>query len=191
MKLKLFAILFFLTLQIQVIAQVKTTYFPGGSQKSSEGMLLNAPAQVFTPAFDQLPKQQQDQLMASASRHGIWKYWYQSGTLQSEQEYANGSYAGHWTAYHPDGVLAYEIDFSAGTARYYHPNGQLMNSGQITQDFKRTGLWKSFDEQGHLVSEGNYTANQKDGVWKWYTANGAVDAEEVFQTGNRISYKKF
>jgi antitoxin component YwqK of YwqJK toxin-antitoxin module len=65
-------------------------------------------------------------------RTGIWKSWYEDGSLWSEGRFVNGKRDGLGTVYHPNGKK--------------HIEGAYTNG-------KRTGVWRSWNENGELISE--------------------------------------
>lgn len=71
-------------------------------------------------------------------RDGIWKAWYEDGTLWSEGEYKNGKRNGPGTT--------------------YHPNGKKYLEGNYKDDIQ-VGIWKIWDENGNLEKEVNYDNN--------------------------------
>lgn len=71
----------------------------------------------------------------SDKRDGIWKAWYEDGTLWSEGEYKDGKRNGPGTTYHPNGKK--------------HLEGNYKEDAQV-------GIWKIWDENGNLEKEVNY-----------------------------------
>lgn len=68
-------------------------------------------------------------------RDGMWKAWYEDGTIWSEGEYKDGK---------RDGL---------GIA--YHENGKKYIEGMYRDDV-RVGLWRFFDSTGVMVKEVNF-----------------------------------
>lgn len=68
-------------------------------------------------------------------RDGVWKAWYEDGTLWSEGVYKNGKRNGPGTT--------------------YHPNGKKYIEGNYKDDVQ-VGIWKIWDENGNLEKEVNY-----------------------------------
>jgi len=63
--------------------------------------------------------------------------WYSNGNMRSQTNYANGEMS---------------------RVTNYFENGQLQLEGQYG-DGKRTGIWRTYDEEGNLTSEINYSKN--------------------------------
>ena len=119
-------------------------------------------------------KQTQATKLAAVTKVGQWKYWSESGTLLAEEFYTmSGIRTGIWKTWTTTGVLSTEINFSAGTAVYYHANGQKAEEGGINSDMQHIGNWKGWHENGTLNYEGSFDANgNKIGTWKFYDAQG-------------------
>ncbi|MBC7411603.1 MAG: hypothetical protein H7331_04015 [Bacteroidia bacterium] len=76
-------------------------------------------------------------------RNGIWKAYYQNGTLWSEGQYVNGS--------------------GEGLSHIFYPDGSIKIMGFYTND-KPSGVWQFFDEQGTMTHEIDYTEGDKGKV---------------------------
>ena len=63
---------------------------------------------------------------------------------------------GEWTAYFIDGRVQshgfFEDDKRTGPAQVFYSNGNKYEEGSY-KNGKHCGLWKFYDEQGHLVKE--------------------------------------
>lgn len=112
--------------------------------------------------------------LAAVQKVGLWKYWSEAGTLIAEEHYTmSGIRTGVWKTWSNSGVLSTEINFSAGTAVYYHANGQKAEEGGINTDMQHIGTWKGWHENGTLNYEGAFDSNgNKIGQWKFYDSMG-------------------
>jgi antitoxin component YwqK of YwqJK toxin-antitoxin module len=81
--------------------------------------------------------------LIKGKRNGLWKAYYQNGTLWSEGEYVNGS--------------------GEGLSHIFYPNGSIKIMGYYTND-KPAGLWQFFDENGTMTHEIDYTQDGKGKV---------------------------
>lgn len=70
--------------------------------------------------------------LLNGERNGLWKSWYEDGSLWSEGFFENGK--------------------REGKSVVYYPNGHKMLEGQYVNN-QRTGLWRSWDEDGNLINE--------------------------------------
>ena len=97
----------------------------------------------------------------------------------------NGKKTGLWKGFYQDGSLRYEGSFlndrPQGIFRYYDESGRL----KATNSFDHTGrkAWhRAFDSTGFLLAEGIYLNQKKDSVWTYYSAaDSAVIAREAYQ----------
>ena len=111
--------------------------------------------------------------LAAVTKVGLWKYWDESGILIAEEHYTmSGIRTGIWKTWSNSGVLQSEINFSAGTAVYYHANGQKAEEGGMNADMQHTGSWKGWHDNGTLNYEGAYNNGTKTGLWKFYDRDG-------------------
>lgn len=67
--------------------------------------------------------------------------------------------------------------------QYFHPNGKVSSEGYL-KDGKPEGYWKSYDNQGALVSEGNRQNYLLDGSWKFYK-NGKLSSTISYKSGEK------
>ena len=176
---------------VAAFAQIKTVYYPGTQQKMYEGNLLGASPQILSPSFESLPKDQQDQLLRTTARDGVWNYWYPNGTLQRVEEYSNGLMTGKWYGYFDNGKQTHQIDFTTGKAVYYFSNGQKQSEGKMLSDMVQEGPWIGWYQHGVKNFEGNYVNGVKDGLWLWYDIKGRKTDEQTFQGGNVVSHIRF
>ena len=119
--------------------------------------------------------------MHSGVKVGLWRTWYEDGTLASEVTYADRPveheqlYRDYWewagpgggSGIFPNKVIDPHIDCYAsreGPAKARHANGQLRYEGQNHAD-EQEGLWKYYDEQGHLTASGPFRAGKRHGEW--------------------------
>ena len=76
---------------------------------------------------------------------------------------------------------------------FYYANGQKSSEGTL-RNGKPDGYWKSYNEQGVLVSEGNRKNFELDSVWIFYAPNGQKNSEITYQNGikngKRVQYSK-
>jgi antitoxin component YwqK of YwqJK toxin-antitoxin module len=83
--------------------------------------------------------------------------------------------------------------FRNGYYKEYHPNRQLASIGQYLQD-KKTGLWKTFDENGKQWTEATYKAGELHGINKvWDNGMGyhflsAINTYNMGKQVGQISY---
>ncbi|MBQ7490351.1 MAG: hypothetical protein IJT51_07545 [Bacteroidales bacterium] len=78
-----------------------------------------------------------------------------------------------------------------GYNRFRYPNGQISSEGWL-KDGKPEGWWKSYNENGTLVSEGNRINHLLDSTWTFYNNDGAktlvINYKKGKKNGERIQY---
>ncbi|MEG2071432.1 MAG: hypothetical protein RR034_08685, partial [Bacteroidales bacterium] len=74
---------------------------------------------------------------------------------------------------------------------FYYPNGEKSSEGTLVNG-QPEGWWKSYSEQGILLSEGNRKNYLLDSVWTFYNLKGEktleINYSEGKKNGNRIQY---
>lgn len=143
------------------------------------------------------------------AQYGLWKYWYQNGTLKDSGMIVNGQLANTWMSWSENGLpLArgeFKIDSSIiakptklgpssslvpvtdglikirnGAWVTYHPNGNKSDSGQYLNNTK-AGYWKLWYESGVIEAEGEFKNDSLVGEWKWYRENGNLSSKEFYK----------
>lgn len=71
-----------------------------------------------------------------------------------------------------------------GFTIFYHPNGQKSSEG-IIKDGKPESYWKTFSEEGILLSEGNRKNHLLDSTWKFYDERGVLKMEIRYREGKK------
>lgn len=84
---------------------------------------------------------------------------------------ASGELDGERNVYYRNGLIAekafYKNGKLNGEAKWFAENNILLKSSYYVDD-QLNGKTINYDAFGNKTSEGDYTANQKKGVWKYY-----------------------
>ena len=165
--------------------------------------------------------------------NGPYKEYDEEGNIKVLLEYANGAILEEkdTTAleieirnkYDNEGNLTYSGSYRknipVGVHRMYDSSGKVINGilysnngvkageGIITNEGKKEGPWKYYNEKGNVISSGSYQNNQQigkwvflyengkteqageykqgkaDGLWQWYFKDGNLKREEEFYEG--------
>ena len=103
--------------------------------------------------------------------------------------YENGNPVGTWTQWSRDSENRLrktgEIVFEEGAGRWreWDPNTLVVVRAGDYENWKRHGLWKSWDAQEVLVSEGEYISGKKVNKWIWYENGEDKGWEENYDNG--------
>ncbi|MDR1757690.1 MAG: hypothetical protein LBR51_01850 [Bacteroidales bacterium] len=60
-----------------------------------------------------------------------------------------------------------------------------VDTNQVDGQGRKQGLWKKYDEKGHLLYEGTFAHDQPVGIFKYYHPNGKLKNESHFLQGTR------
>ncbi|HPS70893.1 MAG TPA: hypothetical protein PLM70_01430 [Bacteroidales bacterium] len=71
---------------------------------------------------------------------------------------------------------------------FYYPNGQKSSEGFLVNG-KPNGYWKSYNEKGILVSEGNRKNFELDSIWVFYNPDGKRSSEITYKNGLKFGKK--
>ncbi len=136
--------------------------------------------------------------------HGYYKEYNEKGILTVTMLYDNGNIVEEdvdddpeidiQNRYDSEGNLIYSGPFRMGTpvgihreynsegsvksAVIYNDKGIKVSEGIVTEDGRRSGIWKNYYDNGKLRGEGEYDNNRRTGSWKFYNDN-----EKLIQTG--------
>lgn len=158
--------LFLLSLVVSVHAQVKPgTLYPTG-----------------------LPGVDYNTLDGNGKRHGVWvQQWKETRNLLYFGQYEHGVPAGVWKRYYPNGDLSAEMTHVKDTtiidAVMYHPGGKKVSSSGRFEKKKKTGLWKTYDTAGRIISEENFVDSLFHGTCQYFFESGGVVKKMNYQNG--------
>ena len=84
----------------------------------------------------------------------------------------------HETFFADTGGKCEESNYKAGILRgeqiFYFDNGQVKERRNFDENGSFTGIFKSYYENGHLNSEGQYENGSMDGKWKFFFKTGNI-----------------
>jgi len=100
--------------------------------------------------------------VVNGKAHGLWMEWYENGSPRYMADWLNGKGEGLWA--------------------YFHDNGMVSERSQVKGDIWH-GIAEGWHPNGKKAFEGYYHLNQKDGVWKEWSAEGVLASHNVFNKG--------
>ncbi len=147
---------------------------------------------------------------------GVWKHWYENGTIESKGSYGIAGETLHdWAHWYPDGKRKSEsklLTDSTGVYTSWFENGQMSENGNFTLSnsdeyhlehrYFRDGKWTEWYQNGQLKAEGFYCGRgsdaSKSGEWIYWNENGQSEVihfvsmdicNEYYNNGNiRVRY---
>lgn len=123
----------------------------------------------------------------NGKRQGLWKEYYKSGELRSQGKYVNSNPVGQWKFYFTDKTIEIIGSYDqkgrkTGEWLWFYANGDTMmvanyDAGELDGEFVE------YDEEGRVVSKGNYVEGTEEGVWVYY--NGGYSEKGSYYDGMR------
>lgn len=149
----------------------------------------------------------------SGEKDGVWKNYFDTGTLYSEETFSSGKLTASSKYYEISGELieefiykndilqeyiAYDLNGKVvyqnkkdGKNNYdanlYYANGNKKREGKVLAG-NLTGVWKNYNMNGYISSETNYTEGKMEGKAIDYYANGKVKSETDYSAGETNGY---
>jgi antitoxin component YwqK of YwqJK toxin-antitoxin module/Tfp pilus assembly protein PilF len=151
----------------------------------------------------------------NGEKTGLWKSFNDENVLLEEETFNNGKFSGSSKYYTDNGKLAEEYIYknemlqeykafdpkgnvvyqnkkdgkSSYDVNLFYPNGNKKREGKI-KGGDMDGLWKSYNINGYLYSEENYTAGKRNGKTTYYHENGKIESETEYENGDAVGYFK-
>jgi len=115
-----------------------------------------------------------------------------AGVFGQNKTDAAGKKQGAWTKYSSDGITplytgTFKDDLPVGEFRYFYPNGKVKSIVR-NETRERAYVWFYFENE-QLLSEGQYINMQKDSLWKTYNEQGFLVSAEYYKN-NRLNGEK-
>ena len=158
---------------------VKTDYWPDGTPKIIASYKDGVPEGV-RREYDKNGKIEKsytfhngkviaEGVFTDGGKHeGLWKEYYDDGSLKSEGNYEDDKKTGSWKYYYPNGQLqetgVYENGQPEGKWLWYYPSGKKLRELTYYQG-KRDGNITEYDESGKVVLQGEYLEDKREGKW--------------------------
>ena len=96
-------------------------------------------------------------------REGVHKEWADNGNVYMEGQYKAGIAVGEWKQYSLE-------------------SGKLSTSGMMV-DGEKSGIWKSFYEDGNVNTKYNYLAGKREGAYQLFNKKGEKTEEGTYRDG--------
>ncbi len=123
--------------------------------------------------------------------NGYHYTYYDSGSVESEGEIVGGRKNGKWLAF----MEGYEFPFSEvhyvngkmnGESKTFNSDGTIAVEGDFTNDIQ-SGKWKWYNYAGMLENEVEYVDGEKHGEQIFYSENGVIIKKEIYENGQLIN----
>ncbi len=117
-------------------------------------------------------------------RNGVWKYYYPDGKLEQTGSFRNGVEDGKWIWYYPDGSVRREENYyrgrEDGLSEEFDNQGNLISKGEYLDGLEE-GEW--YYHVGDHTEKGFYKGGEKDGLWIYTYLNGITKFSGEFLQG--------
>ena len=95
---------------------------------------------------------------------------------------------------HKNGKLVYTESFIEGNPQEriieeYHSNGNIKQRKQFTKGVIKTGTWKSYYPDGNIQLKGSYIYDKPNGIWKSFNEEGKLISKQKYRKGEKIQNK--
>ncbi|MFP4024779.1 MAG: toxin-antitoxin system YwqK family antitoxin [Thiohalospira sp.] len=105
----------------------------------------------------------------NGNKTGIWKLFYDNGTLKEEKEFLKGKLHGVYKIYNKKGFLINTL---------YYENGEIIKeSDNYTAQID---IKEDYDENGNLLFEGSYLNQKPIGVHRFFNVKGEVIKTKIY-----------
>ncbi len=111
---------------------------------------------------------------------GIWRHYYEDGTINAEGQYILGKKEGIWRHFYKgDRIISLEGHYVLG---------------------KEEGIWRSYHDDGTIDEEGQYILGKKEGLWKSYYCkkenhnilpSSLIREKEIYENNQSIFKKRY
>jgi len=111
-------------------------------------------------------------------REGTWELFQKDGkTLLSKETYKSGKLNGLYEIYYKNGKLSETFQYTKGVkdgvSKKYAPNESVIHE-VVYVDGKLRGPATYYDIRGNVIIKGEYAADRKAGLWKYYEGDKLV-----------------
>lgn len=121
------------------------------------------------------------------NREGIWKQYFDDGSISSEITYTHDETEGPAKIYYPNGRIAeqgyWKKDTWVGVYKSYYKNGKLNYLWNFCEDGTRSGVQEYFYENGKKMISGQWIHGLESGVIKRYNEQGQLIEEQTYNNG--------
>lgn len=117
-------------------------------------------------------------ILIDKKREGIWELFQKDGTtLLSRESYKNGKLDGLYEIFYKNGKLSETFQYVGGlkdgVSKKYAPSQSVIHE-VVYVDGKLRGPATYYDIKGNVIITGEYAADRKAGLWKYYEGDKLV-----------------
>lgn len=184
-----------------------TVFYHENGNKSSEGIMVNGKPDGYWKTYHESGILKSEGNRREFLLDSTWKFYDETGKLVLLINYQKGTKNGLRVSYRENEIIAenFEADVKQGlTSYYYYPDSTIYKT-IIFKDGREEGLAKEFAQDGRVVTLTTYKKgyvvsrerinridqeNRKQGLWKFFHANGLVKLEGRYSNDLKDGYFK-
>ncbi len=123
----------------------------------------------------------------SSVRVGEWKNWDEEGNIVKINHFQDNELHGQQLAFYTNGKNKVEAFYTNGerdsTLTEYHSNGQIFRQVRYRRgEFVEDNPSYEYNLNGQISGKGNIEQGRKEGLWKYFYENGAIESEGNYST---------
>ncbi len=168
-----------------IILDIRNTFYSDGTVKSSGGYvdgkkegthrIYDEEGEIASgQIFDRGTLTGEGLVDRPGNFQGDWKLYFESGELLAKGAYLNSERTGEWVFYFKNGKIEhrgkYDEGLPQGDWKWYHPNGVLRRNDYYRRG-KEDGHSLEQDEDGNIISEGEYVNGYREGQWFYHVGD--------------------
>lgn len=129
----------------------------------------------------------------AGKKEGLWKEYYPDGKMKATGTYADDIKTGEWKFYYPNGQLEQTGSYKAGKLEgewnWFYSSGKPLRK-EFFIDGLADGMLTEYDEDGNIITEGDYIEGKKEGLWFYKVGDNTDEGEyaEGLRNGTWKSY---
>jgi antitoxin component YwqK of YwqJK toxin-antitoxin module len=170
----------------------RITHFKSGEISYKENFLDDQREGMYISYFQDGQIESKGQFK-EGSKIGTWEYFYRNGNKNKVQNFDDrGKENGLETKYSEEGWKASEHSFNKGVVdayTFFNRSGEILSQGE-----RKGGDLKyiSYYHNGIKKAEGQFNKESRNGEWKFYSYNGALQRIENYKDAKRVgSYEEY
>lgn len=118
----------------------------------------------------------------AGERDGEWIFYYPDESIKSRGGYIHGQREGEWIFYFESGKVAQTGSYRAGSFHgnwvWYYESGNIHRTERY-RNGKKDGMFEELDEQGHVLLQGEYIGDLRNGLWVYEVNDHKEEGEYI------------
>ena len=125
----------------------------------------------------------------AGQKQGIWKEYYNDGSLKATGNYINDLHEGLWNYYYKSGQLEeigkYITNLPDSTWKWYYNTGEILREEQFYNGLP-DGMLTEYDKEGNIITQGDYLEGMKEGYWIYRVGDSRDEGDYIEDMRNGL-----